>query len=162
MSFSVKKENLSVDENLEEISNNSNYLLSEINSSQKSQNILNKEDSYIISNNQLLQILVPKSILDSKFYLIKKIGEGSAGKVYLGVHKDSLNNQNDNIKYYSIKVMNAEKIDLSIFKTEIELLETINHKNVFKIFAYGYGPKISLDKNKNKQPKEFYYIVMEY
>ena len=67
MSFSVKKENLSVDENLEEISNNSKYLLSEINSSQKSQNILNKEDSYIISNNQLLQILEPKSILDSKF-----------------------------------------------------------------------------------------------
>ena len=41
-------------------------------------------------------------------------------------------------------------------------METINHKNVLKIFAYGYGPKIFLDKNKNKQPKEFYYIVMEY
>ena len=31
----------------------------------------------------------------------------------------------------------------------------INHNNVSKIFEYGYGPKISINKNKNKQPKEY-------
>ena len=103
-----------------------------------------------------------KSILDSEFYLIRKIGESSSGKVYLGIHKDSLKEQSDDIAYYSIKLMNSEKIDLSMFKNEIELLKKINHKNVCKIFAYGYGPKISLNKIKNKQPKEYYYIVMEY
>ena len=38
--------------------------------------------------------------------------------------------------------MNKEKIDLNMFKDEIELLKKINHKNVCKIFAYGCGPKI--------------------
>ena len=58
--------------------------------------------------------------------------------------------------------MNTEKIDLEVFKNEINLLEKIDHKNVLKIFAYGYGSKISLNKSKNKKPKEFFYIVMEY
>jgi serine/threonine protein kinase len=167
MSILSKNENRCVYDNLEQFSNNSNYLWSEIYSNQKYQNNSTKEDSFSFNNNnnntnQLLQIHEPKSILDSKFYLIKKIGQGSSGKVYLGIHKDSLSDQNNNMKYYSIKIMNADKIDLDVFKNEIELLEKINHKNVLKIFAYGYGPKVSLDKNKNKQPKEFYYIVMEY
>ena len=166
MSISPRNEIRSDLDNLESSSNNSNNLWSEIYSTEKYQNISTKDDSFIknnnSNNNQLLLIQEPKSILDSKFYLIKKIGEGSSGKVYLGIHKDDLNYQNDNAKYYSIKIMNTEKIDLNIFKNEIELLEKINHKNILKIFAYGYGPKISLDKTKNKQPKEFYYIVMEY
>ena len=58
--------------------------------------------------------------------------------------------------------MNTEKIDLNVFKNEIELMEKVIHKNVCKIFAYGCGPKVSLNKTKNKQPKEYYYIVMEY
>ena len=76
-----------------------------------------KEDSFIKNNdNQLLQNKEIKSILDSKFYLIKKIGEGSSGKVYLGVQKDSLNGRSDEITYYSIKIMNNEKIELNMFR----------------------------------------------
>ena len=45
-----------------------------------------------------------KSILDSKFYLTKKIGQGSSGKVYLGFPKESLNDKIENIRYYSIKI----------------------------------------------------------
>ena len=96
-----------------------------------------------------------KSILDSEFYLIRKIGESSSGKVYLGIHKDSLKEQSDDIIYYSVKIINKEKIDLNIFKNEIELLKKINHKNVCKIFSYGCGPKIYLNKTKNKKPKEY-------
>ena len=66
------------------------------------------------------------------------------------------------MKYFSIKLMNAETIDLNAFKNEIKLLKKINHRNVLKIYAYDYGPKISLDKTKNKKQKEFHYIVMEY
>ena len=166
MSILSKNENRCLDNNLEEISNNNNHLLSELYSIKKYQNISTMEDSVNINNNnnnQLFQIHEFKSILDSNFYLIKKIGQGSSGKVYLGIHKDSLNNNQSNIiKYYSIKVMKPDKINLNMFKNEIELLEKINHKNVLKIFAYGYGPKISLDKTKKRQQKEFYYIVMEY
>ena len=162
MSILSQNENQCIDDNLAQISNNINYLWSEINSSQNYQNISTKEDSFINNNNNQSLQVEPKSILDSKFYLIKKIGQGSSGKVYLGVQKDSLNNQNENINYYSIKIMNPTKIDLNLFKNEIELLKKINHKNVLKIFDCGYGPKISLDKTKNKKPKKFYYIVMEY
>ena len=157
MSIIAKIENRCIDENLKEILNDS------YNPSQKNQNVSTKEDSFNINNNnQLFQILEPKAILDSKFYLIKKIGQGSSGKIYLGSKKESLDNKNDIIKYFSIKLMNSEKIDLNGFKNEIKLLKKINHKNVLKIYAYGYGTKISFNKIKNKKPKEYYYIVMEY
>ena len=58
--------------------------------------------------------------------------------------------------------MNTEKIDLNLFKIEIELLLKINHENVAKIFSYDQGLKIYFNKNKNKQLIEYYYIVMEY
>ena len=35
--------------------------------------------------------------------------------------------------------MNTEKIDLNLFKIEIELLLKINHENVAKIFSYDQG-----------------------
>jgi len=146
--------------NLGSISGYDNY---EKYSNEMCTNNTTKEDSFIKNNdNQLLQNKEIKSILDSKFYLIKKIGEGSSIKVYLGVQKDSLNGGSDDITYYSIKIMNKEKIDLNMFKNEIELLKKINHKNVCKIFSYGCGPKIYLNKTKNKKPKEYYYIVTEY
>ena len=132
-------------------------------SNEVSPNDLTKEETSLnISDNLITKNKEIKSILDSKFYLIRKIGEGSSGKVYLGVQEESLKVQSDCITYYSIKLMNKEKIDLDVFKNEIELMEKVNHKNVCKIFAYGCGPKISLNKTKNKQPKDYYYIVMEY
>ena len=146
--------------NLGSISGYDNY---EKYSNEMYTNNTKKEDSFIKNNdNQLLQNKEIKSILDSKFYLIKKIGEGFSGKVYLGVQKDSLNGGSDEITYYSIKIMNNKKIELNMFKNEIELLKKINHKNVCKIFSYGCGPKIYLNKTKNKKPKEYYYIVMEH
>ena len=121
-----------------------------------------KETSNQNNNIQLLQNKEIKSILDSEFYLIRKMNESPSGKVYLGIHKDSLKEKSDGINYYSIKLIDAEKIDLFKFKNEIEILKKINHKNVCKLFAYGYGPKISLNKTESRQPKEYYYIVMEY
>ena len=163
MSLLFKPENSNLQISEENLSNRSNYLWSEINTEQKYQTISTSED-YLTNNNitQILQILEVKSILDSKFYLTKKIGQGSSGKVYLGFPKESLNDKIENIRYYSIKIMDTAKINLDEFKNEINLLEKINHKNILKIFAYGYGQKISLNKLKNKKPKEYFYIVMEY
>ena len=164
MSISSKSENPYIDNNIEENSNNNNNnLMSENYFSQKYKDNLFKENSFNTNNNnQSPQIFEPNAVLDSKFYLFKKIGQGSSGKIYLGYKKDSLDNKNDNIKYFSIKLMNSETIDLNAFKNEIKLLKKINHKNVLKIYAYGYGPKISFNKIKNKKPKEYYYIVMEH
>lgn len=168
MSFEIEEENEIEYRNKNVVnfsSNNKNndYLWSEINNDSHKNEVNNNN---IASNQQLqLNIPEPKSILDSKFYLIKKIGQGSSAKVYLGLSIDSLmynNNDPEQIKYYSIKIMDPQKTDLNIFKTEIKLLEQINHDNILKIFAYGYGQKKSCNKNKTKEPKEVYYIVMEY
>ena len=166
MSFEIEEENQikCQNENLFNFSSknkNNVYLWSEINKD----NHKNEVNNNIVSEQDLqLNIPEPKSILDSKFYLIKKIGQGSSAKVYLGLSIDSLiyNNDPQQIKYYSIKVMDPQKTDLNIFKTEIKLLEQINNDNILKIFAYGFGQKKSCNKNKVKEPKEVYYIVMEY
>ena len=103
-----------------------------------------------------------KGVIDSKFFLIKKIGQGSSAKVYLGISKDSLySNDTNQIKYYSIKVIDPLKMDINMFKKEVELLQNINHENVLKIFAYGIGKKEKI-KNNQKLGKDIYYIVMEY
>ena len=134
------------------------YLWSEIKNSNNNKEIL--EDNKSLK----LNIPKPKSILDSKFYLISKIGKGSSAKVYLGLSTESpINNNNPGqLKYYSIKIMDPKKTDLITFKNEIKLLEKINQDNILKIFAYGLGQKKSFNKDKNKEPKEVYYIVMEY
>ena len=142
-------------------SNESNdYLWSEIN------NNLIKENEILLNNNSTytlnFDIPKPKSILDSKFYLIEKIGKGSSAKVYLGLSIESPMDANNHLKSYSIKIMDPKNTDFNTFKNEIKLLEKINHESIIKIFSYGLGQKKSLNKTKNKQPKEVYYIVMEY
>ena len=103
-----------------------------------------------------------KGILDSKFYLIKKIGQGSSGKVYLGLLIDSLNSNDVNqLKYFSIKVINPSKVDINMFKKEVELVQNINHQNILNIFSYGFGKKEKI-KNNQKISEDVYYIVMEY
>jgi len=113
-------------------------------------------------NQNLLQIPQIKGIIDSKYYLIKKIGSGSSAKVYLGVLINSLISENtEQIKYYSIKVIDPSKTNINMFKKEVELLQNLDHENILKIYDYGIGKK---EKMKNMEKKQFdiYYIVMEY
>ena len=113
-----------------------------------------------IKNN--LNILEIKGIIDSKYCLIKKIGQGSSSKVYLGASIDSLISDNPaQIEYYSIKIIDPFKMDISMFQKEVELLQNINNQNVLKIFSYGIGKKERI-KNNQKKEKDIYYIVMEY
>ena len=98
-------------------------------------------------NQNLLQIPQIKRIIDSKYYLIKKIGNGSSAKVYFGVSINSLNSENnEHIKYYSIKVIDPSKININMFKKEVELLQNLDHENILKIYDYGIGKK---EKMKN-------------
>ena len=129
--------------NKEKLSKNCIYLWAEINIEQKYQIISTNEDYLTSSNiNQKFDILEVKSLLDDKFYLTKKIRKGGSGKVYLGFPKEYLNEKMENIKYYSLKIMNTEKIDLDVFKNENNLLEkkTINiflkylHTDIFLKF----------------------------
>lgn len=95
------------------------------------------------------------ALLDQKYGLIKKIGEGSSGKVFLGY---PLKNNKIEKKFYSLKIFKSDKFNLQMFNSEINILESINHENVLHISEYGKGNKIKL----NGKTKEIYYIVMEY
>jgi serine/threonine protein kinase len=128
-----------------------------------------QKDEYLFENDPLIEKIknnlnIPeiKGIIDSKYCLIKKIGQGSSAKVYLGVSIDSLISDNPaQIEYYSIKIIDPLKMDISMFQKEVELLQNINHQNVLKIFSYGIGKKERI-KNNQKKEKDIYYIVMEY
>ena len=122
--------------------------------------IHNNENS--VQNNFNFQLSEIKGIIDSKYYLLKKIGKGSSAKVYLAISKDSLNsNDITQIEYYSVKVIEPLKMDVNMFKKEIYLLENLNHENILKIYSYGMGTKEKI-KNNQTIKKDIYYIVMEY
>ena len=124
-------------------------------------NVINNISS-VEDNNINIKLSETKGIIDSKYYLIKKIGNGSSAKVYLCISKDSINSNDINqIKYYSIKVIDPLKINIEMFKKEVELLQNIEHENILKIYAYGMGKKEKI-KNNQKIEKNIYYIVMEY
>ena len=128
-----------------------------------------QREEYLFENYPLIEKIkinlnIPeiKGIIDSKYCLIKKIGQGSSAKVYLGASIDSLISDNPaQIEYYSIKIIDPFKMDISMFQKEVELLQNINHQNVLKIFSYGIGKKERI-KNNQKKEKDIYYIVMEY
>ena len=124
-------------------------------------NVINNISS-VEDNNINIKLSETKGIIDSKYYLIKKIGNGSSAKVYLCISKDSIGSNDINqIKYYSIKVIDPLKINIEMFKKEVELLQNIEHENILKIYAYGMGKKEKI-KNNQKIEKNIYYIVMEY
>ena len=124
-------------------------------------NVINNISS-VEDNNINIKLSETKGIIDSKYYLIKKIGNGSSAKVYLCLSKDSINSNDINqIKYYSIKVIDPLKINIEMFKKEVELLQNLDHENILKIYAYGMGKKEKI-KNNQKIEKNIYYIVMEY
>ena len=105
-------------------------------------NINNSEPNYI-------------AILDKKFGLIKKLGEGSTAKVYLCY---PLKDTNLEKKLYSIKILKQEKFNEEMFNLETSLLSSINNENVLHIYAHGKGKKVKA----NDKIKEVYYIVMEF
>jgi len=117
--------------------------------------LLNKNEKY--DNNSIQnsenQIM---GILNSEYYLIKKIGSGSSGLVYLSysIHDESIPKT-----LYAIKIMDKPEPNNTIIDNRrINYVEKMNHKNIIKVYGHGLGvlqtsPGIT---------QKVYYIIMEY
>ena len=93
--------------------------------------------------------------LNSKYLLLKKIGKGFTGKVYLGCLISEINNPSK--KYYAIKIIKPEKMDTTN-ETELKNLYTINSPNILKIYEQGSG----IIKKKNSKEKNIFFIITDY
>ena len=89
-----------------------------------------------------------KGILDDKYILLNKIGEGTSGKVYLGEEIVSH-------KKYAIKIFNEKCIDE--YERELKILQKIQNKNIIKYISNGTGSKLKHGFKSNKLD----YIVLE-
>ena len=85
------------------------------------------------------------SINSKKYKIIKELGQGGNGKVYLALNKK------DN-KYYAIKKISIEdltKEEISIIENEAKILSSIHNEHIVRYY----------DSYKDK---EYFYILMEY
>lgn len=95
----------------------------------------------------------PIGIIDNKFHLIQKIGEGSTSSVYLGHCPFDKTHT-----LYSFKVVNPDKNDKTLFEREVQMLSLIDHENVMKVYHSGTGKLMK----QNGEIHERYYIMLEY
>jgi 5'-AMP-activated protein kinase catalytic alpha subunit len=92
-----------------------------------------------------------------KYNLLKLIGTGSFGKVYLGEHMDTG-------KRYAIKIIqtskgkNPDEVSENAQK-EIEISCAMNHKNIIKVYDSSTSELLTSSSGKQK---EVYYIATEY
>ena len=113
---------------------------------------LGKNESNL--NNSTNQLCPPIAILNSQFYLIKKIGAGSSGAVYL-----SYTIEDPKRILYAIKIMPQTDSNSDFLNSsEVKYLSKINHKNILKVHYYGIG-KLQLQ---NGLFQQVYYIIMDY
>ena len=110
----------------------------------------NGNNSIKDSENQII------GILNSEFYLIKIIGSGSSGLVYLSY---SIYDENIPKTLYAIKIMDKPEPNNDIINNrKINYLEKINHKNIIKVFGHGLG----MLQTSQGLTQKIYYIIMEY
>ena len=110
----------------------------------------NDNNSIKDSENQII------GILNSEFYLIKIIGSGSSGLVYLSY---SIYDENIPKTLYAIKIMDKPEPNNDIINNrKINYLEKMNHKNIIKVFGHGLG----MLQTSQGLTQKIYYIIMEY
>ena len=110
----------------------------------------NDNNSIKDSENQII------GILNSEFYLIKIIGSGSSGLVYLSY---SIYDENIPKTLYAIKIMDKPEPNNDINNNrKINYLEKMNHKNIIKVFGHGLG----MLQTSQGLTQKIYYIIMEY
>ena len=69
---------------------------------------------------------IPLGILNSKFYLIKKLGSGSSGVVFL-----SYSIEDSNKTLYAIKLIPQTNSNFDLMNScEVNYLSKLNHKNI--------------------------------
>ena len=112
------------------------------------------EEKLLNSNSSMEQFPPPIAMLNSKFYLIKKLGSGSSGAVYL-----SYSREDPNKKLYAIKIIPQALLNFNILNScEVNFLSKIEHPNILKIHYHGIGPI----QFQNGVVQQVYYIVMDY
>ena len=115
------------------------------------------EEKILNSNYSQEQLSPPIAILNSKFFLIKKLGNGSSGTVYL-----SYSREDPNKTLYAIKIipLTLPNFDISnlINSCEINFLSKVDHLNILKIHYHGIGPL----QFQNGVVQQVYYIIMDY
>ena len=84
-----------------------------------------------------------------KYYILKKIGHGSFGKVYAGYNKEE-------DKYYAVKKFNFREINrhaggISILEREIRMLRQFDHENILKLYNIYKAEELP-----------FIYLILEY
>ena len=94
--------------------------------------------------------------LNSQYYLIKKIGHGSSGTVFLSF---AINDEKEQKTLFAIKILNpANSNDNYMNECEVNFLENMNHKNILKVYGHGLG---TLQLTSGSTQK-VYYIIMDY
>jgi len=105
---------------------------------------------------------IPKSknhiiaTLNSQYYLIKNIGHGSSGTVFLSY---AINDEKEQKTFYAIKILNpSNSNEYHINNCEVNFLENMNHKNILKVYGHGLGILQFISGSIQK----VYYIIMDY
>ena len=94
-----------------------------------SKNLSSKDERTKISESQII------ATLNSQFYLIKKIGKGAYGSVYLSY---SIKDTNKLKNFYAIKIIeHKDQNGNFINDCEVNFLEKMNHKNILKVYVHG-------------------------
>ena len=115
---------------------------------------INQEKNNFSLNYSEDQLSPPIAILNKDFYLIKKIGNGSSGEVYL-----SYSIKDPNRALYAIKIIRQTQSSVDFMNScEANYLSKLNHKNILKVYSHGIG-QLGL---KNGMVQEVYYIIMDY
>lgn len=83
------------------------------------------------------------TVLNNRYMLVAEIGKGGMSTVFLAkdLHLDT---------YWAVKLINTQaKLDIEVYKKEVELLSTLNHSNIPRIVD-----RIEIEND--------YYVVMDF
>jgi serine/threonine protein kinase len=94
-------------------------------------------------------------VLNSEFNLIKVIGYGASGAVYLSY---SIYDTNIPKTLYAIKVIFNRDPNDNELDCEVSYVEKMNHKNIIKVYGHGYG----ILQTPPDLTQQVYYIIMEF
>ena len=107
----------------------------------------------VISQNLESQII---AILNSEFCLIKRIGKGSTGSVYLSF---SIKDQKESKTFYAIKILEQKQTNNNYINyCEVNFLQKMNHKNILKVYEHGLG----FLETTSGLKYQAHYIIMDY
>ena len=92
-------------------------------------------------------------VLNSEYNLIKIIGSGASGAVYLSY---SIYDTNIPKTLYAIKVIFKKDPNDNEIECEVSYVEKMNHKNIIKVYGHGFG----ILQTSPGFIQQVYYIIM--